>query len=160
MISLARSPLAIEIDEPLFLCHAQGLTGVVVTPKELCLFSVLKSHPMKRNSRVSQHLLQGCMSWSNCIHTNYLFFTSSSTSYMMATSKPTYLLNLSIEVYPLSELCRTGTSYMNPNSWRRKPVTFIWLFKNERSSKLSISDLSDWFTQTLIGFLVYAMYGY
>jgi hypothetical protein len=79
---------------------------------------------------------------------------------MMATSKPTYLLNLSIEVYPLSELCRTDTGYMNPNSWRRKPVTFVWLFKNERSSKLSISDLSDWFTQTLIGFLVYAMYGY
>jgi len=77
----------------LFLCHAQGLTGVVVTPKELCLFSVLKSHPMKRNSRVSQHLLQGCMSWSNCIHTNYLFFTSSPTSYMMDTSNPTYLLN-------------------------------------------------------------------
>jgi hypothetical protein len=35
---------------------------------------------------------------------------------------------LFIEVYPLGELCRTGTSYMNPNSWRRKPVTFIWLF--------------------------------
>jgi len=94
MNSLARSPLAIEIDEPLFLCHAQGLTGVVVTPKELCLSSVLESHPRKRNSRLSQYLLQGCMSWSNCIHTNYLFFTSSSTSYMMATSKPTYLLKL------------------------------------------------------------------
>jgi hypothetical protein len=52
ILVLARSPLAIESD----------LIGVVVTPKELCLSSVLESHPMKRNSRVSQHLLQGCMS--------------------------------------------------------------------------------------------------
>jgi len=51
ILVLARSPLAIESDEPFILCHAQGLTGVVVTPKELCLSSVLESHPMKRNSR-------------------------------------------------------------------------------------------------------------
>ena len=35
MISLARSPLAIENASLLFLCHAQGLTGVVVTLKSL-----------------------------------------------------------------------------------------------------------------------------
>ena len=56
--------------------------------------SVTISRPMKRNSRLSQYLLQGCMSCLNCIHTNYLFFTSSTTSYMMATSKPTYLLKM------------------------------------------------------------------
>ena len=61
MLTLARSPRAIENHEPLFLCRAQGLTGVVATPKELCLFSVLKSHPMKRNSRVSQHLCNSVM---------------------------------------------------------------------------------------------------
>lgn len=44
------------------------------------------TRPTKRNSRLSQHLLQGCMAWLNCIHTNYLFSTSSPTSYMMATS--------------------------------------------------------------------------
>ena len=73
---LARFPLAIESKQMIGMSslrlsnsgphkrhapdHLKYLTGVVATPKELCLSSVLESHPMKRNSRVSQHLLQEC----------------------------------------------------------------------------------------------------